>query len=276
MVFTGGRTFYCLKSGIPLNTLLDGEDWLTFLSLEFAMKDVTWRGTWNGRAPDGLAHDRARTIVRPTGGILRGKFPSRKTGRMVHHEGMLELDAIYHFETSPLIAYYTEQPQTVQYADGGRLRRYTPDFEIGLLNGESVLIEIKPEKFANEPDTRHKLEKVGQHFARHDQKFLVITDKALQAGPRVESLRKIYHLAPRRSLNRLYCLTKLQSLQPVFPIPVAEAVTILRQAGLDPYSLLMAGLATCDLSEPFGDTSILKLTKEESHAWFRLSDRFEF
>jgi hypothetical protein len=35
---------------------------------------------------------------------MRGKFPSRKNGRMVHHEGLLELDAIYLFEASPLIA----------------------------------------------------------------------------------------------------------------------------------------------------------------------------
>lgn len=240
------------------------------------MTHVTWRGTWNGRAPDGLAHQRARTIVRPTGGILRGKFPSRKTGRMVHHEGMLELDAIYHFETSPHIQRYTEQPQTVQYADGARLRRYTPDFEIGLANGESVLIEIKPEKFVNEPETKHKLEKVAQHFDRHGKKFLVLTDKTLQAGPRCESLRQIYHLAPRRGRGHLYCLTKLQSLKAVFPIPVGEAIAILGHAGLDPYSLLMMGLVTCDLDEPFGECSILKLTEEDGHAWFRLSDRFEF
>jgi len=32
-------------------------------------------------------------------------------------EGLLELDAIYHFENSPLIAAYTEQPETVQYPE---------------------------------------------------------------------------------------------------------------------------------------------------------------
>lgn len=240
------------------------------------MTHVTWRGTWNGRAPDGLAHQRARTIVRSTGGILRGKFASRKTGRMVHHEGMLELDAIYHFETSPLIVRYTEQPQTIQYADGTSLRRYTPDFELGLANGDSVLVEIKPEIFANKPETKHKLEKVAEHFERHDKNFLLLTEKRLQVAPRCSSLQEICHLAPRRRHTFLYCLTKLEPLKTVFPIPVGEAVTILGHAGLDPYSLLMMGLVTCDLDEPFSDRSVLKLTEEDGHAWFRLSDRFEF
>ena len=54
-------------------------------------------------------------------------------------EGLFELDAIYHFENSPLIAAYTEQPETVQYPDGNRLRHYTPDFELFLADGSSAL-----------------------------------------------------------------------------------------------------------------------------------------
>lgn len=52
-----------------------------------------WQGYWQGKAPSGIPHQRAREILRPTGGIVRGKFPSRKNGRMVQHEGLLELDA---------------------------------------------------------------------------------------------------------------------------------------------------------------------------------------
>ena len=54
-----------------------------------------WRGRWHGRTPAGDIHRRAREVISPSGGIVRGKFPSRKNGRMVHHEGLLELDAIY-------------------------------------------------------------------------------------------------------------------------------------------------------------------------------------
>ena len=108
------------------------------------MASQLWQGTWLGRSPAGDQHRRSREVVRPTGGIVRGKFPSRKNGRMVHHEGLLELDAIYLFEASPQIVRYREQPVTIKYPDGARLRRYTPDFELVLTTGEVVLIEVKP------------------------------------------------------------------------------------------------------------------------------------
>ncbi|TYK72030.1 transposase [Comamonas sp. Z1] len=237
---------------------------------------VTWRGTWNGRAPDGIVHQRARSIVRPTGGILRGKFPSRKNGRLIHHEGMLELAAIYHFETSPLIARYTEQPQTIHYADGSRLRRYTPDFELFLTNGRAIYIEVKPEKFTEEPSTKHKLLQVNKHFERRNQSYVVLTEKLLQPQPRLSNLRQIYHQAPRLLPSYLKCSLELRRLSALFPLPLGEALTSLSQVGLDPYSLLMMGLLTCELSTNVTENSVLTLVKENDDAWFRLSDRFDF
>ena len=91
-----------------------------------------WTGTWRGILPFGDNHLRAREVVKPTGTIMRGNFPSRKNGRMVQHEGLLERDAIYLFEASYRIKQYREQPITIHYPDGARLRRYTPDFELVL------------------------------------------------------------------------------------------------------------------------------------------------
>lgn len=70
-------------------------------------------------------------------------------------EGLLELDAIYHFENSPLTSAYTEQPETIQYPDGNRVRHHTPDFELFLADGSSALIEIK-----------HELDRIAGHFTR--------------------------------------------------------------------------------------------------------------
>lgn len=240
------------------------------------MTHITWRGTWNGRSPQGLAHKRARTIIRTTGGIFRGKFPSRKTGRMVHHEGLLELDAIYHFETSPLIACYTEQPATICYADGGRLRRYTPDFELQLTSGESILVEVKPSRFALEAETRHKLNRVAEHFERQGQRHVVLTDEVLRHEPRLNSLRRIYHLASRLSPSFVKCEVELKRIASLFPLRIEEAEVLLAGVGLDPYSLLMNGLLQCDLSKPVDPNSHLLLASENDHAWFRLSDRFNF
>jgi len=114
-----------------------------------------WKGMWNGCRPVGDIHQRSREVISPSGGIVRGKFPSRKNGRMVHHEGLLELEAIYLFETSPRIVRYREQPITINYPDGARLRRYTPDFELVLTTGEIVLIEVKPIRSLQHDEVRH-------------------------------------------------------------------------------------------------------------------------
>lgn len=120
------------------------------------MSSHKWQGTWRGQSPAGDTHQRSRIIVRPTGGIVRGKFPSRKNGRMIHHEGLLELDAIYLFEASPQIVRYREQPVTIKYPDGARLRRYTPDFELVLNTGEVVLIEVKPMRSLKDEEVIHR------------------------------------------------------------------------------------------------------------------------
>lgn len=67
------------------------------------MTSNLWNGSWSGRMPAGDPHRRSREVISPSGGIMRSKFPSRKNGRLVHCEGMLELDAAHLFELHPRI-----------------------------------------------------------------------------------------------------------------------------------------------------------------------------
>lgn len=240
------------------------------------MTSLSWKGTWHGLAPAGLPHQRARTLLRHTGGIVRGKFPSRKTGRMVHHEGLLEADAIYHFESSPLVLAYTEQPETIHYPDGHRLRRYTPDFELSLADGTSVLVEIKPAELVAKAETKHKLERVTEHFTRIGRVFVVLTDRQLRVEPRLGNLRWIYHQAPRIRPSLLKCDVALKRLAAHFPASIRVAKDLLIPVGLDPYSLLIAGRLACDLKQPVDFDTQLHLAQESGHAWFRLSDQFGF
>jgi len=56
---------------------------------------------------------------------------------MIGHEKLLELDAIYLFETAPQIERYVEQPEKIRYPDGALLRRYTPLQGVGSLRSKS-------------------------------------------------------------------------------------------------------------------------------------------
>lgn len=240
------------------------------------MPHTSWRGTWRGLSPAGLSHQRAREVLRSTGGIVRGKFPSRKTGRMVHYEGLLELDALYLFETSPLIVSYTEQPVRIYYPDEARLRRYTPDFRLYLADGQEVLIEVKPAANAARPDIQHALTQISVHFNRISQPFEVLTDEVIRVEPRLSNLKVIHHEAARIRPELLKGKVALRRLAASFPMGVQEAQAALPAYSLDPYSLLLAGQVVCDLGMPINANTLLTLNLENSHEWFRLSHRHHF
>ena len=241
-----------------------------------AMSQISWKGTWRGRSPDGLVHEPARNVVRRTGGIIRGKFPSRKTGRMVKYEGLLEWRAIYLFEASPAVVRYTDQPETTQYPDGNRLRRYTPDFEVCLRDGSSMLIEVKPKKNADKPDIRHMLDVAADFYARRGRTLHVLTDEYICVEPRLANLRWVYHRAPRIRPTDLKGALALRRMFDAFPMSIRDAATYLSPIGLDPYTLLMAGALVCDLTSPVSLDTRLHINLENYHEWFRISDRLGF
>lgn len=240
------------------------------------MSGNLWQGTWRGRAPAGDTHRRAREVISPSGGIVRGKFPSRKNGRMVHHEGLLELDAIYLFETSPRIAKYREQPPTIYYPDGARLRRYTPDFELILFTGEIVLVEVKPRRSLADDDVRHKLDCVVAHLQRSAQSFVILTDETIRQEPRQANLRAIYHQAARIPPACTALATALDRHRSQFPASMRRVRELLTERSVDPYSMLMAGLLRCELDEPVSTDTLLYLCEDNNDAWFCIASGHGF
>lgn len=240
------------------------------------MPNHLWHGNWRGRTPDGDIHQRARTILRPTGGIVRGKFPSRKNGRMVHHEGLLELDAIYLFEASPLIVRFREQPITTQYPDGKRLRRYTPDFELVLTTGEIVLIEIKPARRLASTDIRRTFNCIEEHMQRSSVRFVILTDLLLRQEPRLTNLKWIYHCAARVPPTHAALDTLLSRHVHKFPTSIATASALFAAVGIDPYSALLAGRLQCKLESEVDSNTTLTLPTEGHHDWFRISEEYGF
>lgn len=240
------------------------------------MSELHWGGTWRGRRPDSEPHTRARQVISPSGGIMRGKFPSRKNGRMVHHEGLLELDAIYLFEASPLVASYREQPRTILFPDGARLRRYTPDFELTLSSGGRVLVEVKPRRSLQDAEVRHKLEKVAAHLRRSEQPFVILTDEALRNEPRQANVRRLYHQAPRRWPTDAACINALQPHRCRFPLPWVAVKQLLADRDVHPTNLLFKGLLHCEIDAPLTNDTLLHLTEENGDAWIWIAQGHGF
>ncbi|MES2365948.1 MAG: TnsA endonuclease N-terminal domain-containing protein [Pseudomonadota bacterium] len=240
------------------------------------MPSNLWQGRWQGRVPVGDTHRRAREVISPSGGIVRGKFPSRKNGRMVHHEGLLELEASYLFETSPLIVRYREQPPTIHYPDGARLRKYTPDFELVLASGEVVLIEVKPVRSLQDEEVRHKLDRVAEHMQRSARHFIILTDATIRQEPRLSNLRWIYHRAARVPPSPDAARLAATRNSSHFPLSIKAAAYLLGECGLDPYSLLLAGLALCPLERVATPETLIDLAKEPHDVWFYIAQEHGF
>lgn len=240
------------------------------------MSTNSWQGQWKGRHPVGDVHQRARKIISPSGGIIRGKFPSRKNGRMVHHEGLLELDAIYLFECSPRIVRYREQPSTIHFPDGRRLRRYTPDFELLLATGEIVLIEVKPSRNLIEPEIRHKFDQVKAYMFRSGRSFTILTEESIRLQPRLSALQWVYHQAARIPPTVHASEVALRKIRNSLPMAIRAASTLLRPTAIDPYSLLLAGVIQCSLEADLSSETQIYLTKEPGNDWFWIAEEYGF
>lgn len=252
------------------------------------MSKNLWQGAWRGRRPDGDVHKRARNVITPSGGIVRGKFPSRKNGRMVHHEGLLELEAIYLFEASSNIVRYREQPITLHYPDGAKLRRYTPDFEVVLATGEIVLIEVKPVSSLQHAKVKHKLDCVAEHMRRSEKTFVILTDQVIRQEPRLSNLRWVYHRARRIPPSPDAMTVAIDKIRHCFPVSIEKATTLLRTfcvdpcsqfidvCDIDPFSLLLAGHLRCALDQPISQETLIELNTGADNGWFCIAQEQGF
>lgn len=235
-----------------------------------------WKGTWSGGYSTPVPHTRAREVVRRTGGILRGFVPSRKNGRTVHHEGLLERDAITLFEAHQRVVQYREQPLVIHYPDGQRLRRYTPDFELLLETGETLLVEIKPERSLQTADVQHKLRCIAAHMERTAQSFVVVDSSVIRKEPRLSNLRQILQQADHLMPTAMAVTVALRQLGNRFPMPYQEAQAALSALHLRPANLLLMGYLWCDLNAPFDPVTELHLIEEKNNEWFCLSQAHGF
>jgi len=240
------------------------------------MSKNLWQGTWRGRQPAGDKHKGARKVISPSGGIVRGKFPSRKNGRMVHHEGLLELEAIYLFEASPNIVRYREQPITLHYSDGAKLRRYTPDFELVLATGEIVFIEVKPVSSLQHVKVQHKLDCVAEHLRRSEKTYVILTDKVIRQEPRLSNLRWIYHQCHRIPPSPDAMTIVIHKFRHRLPLSLVAATTVLTTGSVDLYSLLLAGHLRCSLDQPISQETLIELNMEADNGWFCIAQEQGF
>jgi hypothetical protein len=171
-------------------------------------------------------------------------------------ESELELDffTFLEFEYSDCI--YMSQPYSIEYKVGGKLRRYTPDFLLEQ-DGHTTLIEIKIFEHTLSDVFIRKYAIIKEHFASIDKSFVVITEKDIRVGHRVQNLkflRPVLHLpSPEKEW------IKIQESIPVFSGSVLALQEKLVEIGA-PASLARQAVAhklvDCDLTQCWDELSL--------------------
>lgn len=127
--------------------------------------------------PDGSP---IRTIVTGRRPITTGTYASRKAGRPLPYESMIECVFFMHSEVDTTVVDYRAQPFRLEFVIGGRKRAYIVDC-LRLLADETIeIVEIKGDRRAlRDPDYAVKLEAVRVICERLGWRFRVVFKSAL-------------------------------------------------------------------------------------------------
>lgn len=205
----------------------------------------------------------ARKVVTRRGRRFRGYFPSTKLGRMVAWESLLERDAILLLEFSPGVLSYQEQPTLVQYADGTRIRDYYPDFELSLINGKRVHIEVKTAYQLSKPEIAAKYTAIAEHYARLRHDYRIVTEGEICREPLQTNLRALAYLVGRKGR----VLPSKRELTDRFGSTATQLSTLDAELGKDTTLRLIAnGRLECDLTLPLVGDTIVYVGKGERNA----------
>lgn len=201
----------------------------------------------------------SRIVITRSGRHFRGRYPSRKLGRMVAFESLIERDVIQLLEFSPGVINFQEQPTQLFYGDDDRLSEYFPDFAAHLSSGQVIHIEVKPSKKLRKPEISRKLAAIATHYESHrDERFLVITEIEARKEPLYSNLKL---LGPVRAKARRLPELPLHYGQSGFLFSDLET-----QLGrLELLRLVACGALLCDLTKPLKGQLLFSSSKEASY-----------
>ena len=152
---------------------------------------ATWRGAFAAdpaaaAPPPGYRRLRRRLVTGRRDTFSRFR-PSRKTGRMVAYESLLERTAAILLEEAREVSDYLEQPASESWDDAGTPRRYTADF--GALTALGIAyVEVKPRRLARRPGTMARHRAVREALHARGIGFVVWTEREMARPARAIAL----------------------------------------------------------------------------------------
>jgi hypothetical protein len=106
---------------------------------------------------------------------ISGAFESKKLGRTVLYESGHEHRFIIALELAESVEDFAEQPCAIPYERGGKDKLYHPDFLVKLMDGRTVLVEVKPLHLLVDADNLVKYEAARRYAHQRGWGWLVCT-----------------------------------------------------------------------------------------------------
>lgn len=203
----------------------------------------------------------ARPVITRRGRRFRGYFPSKKMGRMVAWESLLELDAILLLEISQGVVSYQEQPALIQYAQGTEQREYYPDLEVILNDGSLLHLEVKASRELDKPDIAGKYQAIAADYVHRDFPFRVVTEQEIRREPLLSNAQLLFSLLRHPSPIDLDT-TRLEEMS--FPTSFESAAATLGRKTL--LRLIAYGHLACDITQPLEGGNLIDLAKGDQDA----------
>ena len=204
-----------------------------------------------------------RKVVTRSGRGFRGYFPSKKLNRMVEYESLLERDAILLFEFSSGVVSYQEQPEMIYYNDGDKTRQYFPDFEVVLITGEIIHVEVKPYQRLNTPELLNKFGAIAAHYQTHRAEFKILTEKNIRREPLLSNLKRLASLKQSDSnLDRAFNICQQRLL--LDPICSVSALSQGFMKG-EVFRLIALGKLICNLEQKLDSNTNFVRIRQGDH-----------
>lgn len=115
--------------------------------------------------------ERARRVISRSNSRVTGKYPGLKSRRMHYWESSLERDAFMLLDFSTEVISFDEQPVTLYYGTGKKLRHY-PDVLVSYPN-RKVFVEIKTDREAQTAEIVTRTAYLIPALARHGYGYLI-------------------------------------------------------------------------------------------------------
>lgn len=122
--------------------------------------------------------ERARRVISRSNSRVTGKYPGLKSRRMHYWESSLERDAFMLLDVSTEVVSFDEQPVTLHYGIGKKLRHY-PDVLVSYPNRQ-VFVEIKTDREAQTEEIITRTAYLIPALAHHGYGYRIWTESEIR------------------------------------------------------------------------------------------------